>query len=174
MKTKIIFTLFLFAFFANFSFAQGSDTLMPTVKYKKVFPGLVLGWNRVGFSTAEAALIIGLTNNKIKQTKIMSMIMHGPSFGCLAGKYENAFRIAPKLSYEYYTSFLGGRISAIDFMKNDEHNLYVSPEAGISFGSILNIFAGANFPVSGEELPEVKTFHLSVTVDLLFFYFGKK
>ena len=172
MKNKILFLLLL-ALAANFSQAQSQDS-MQVQKYKKIFPGITLGWNRLGFSTGEAGLFIGLTNNSLKQTKAMTIIMHGPSVGCELGNYENAFRAAPKFSYECYTSFIGGRISLVDFMKNDAHNLYVSPEAGISFGAFLNIFAGANFHVSGEELPEVKTFRLTVCVNLLFFYLAKE
>jgi len=135
---KFIFTLFAFVLIANFAHAQDTDTLKPTVKYKKVFPGISLGWNRIGFSTGEAGLLIGFTNNSLKQTKAMSMVMHGPSIGCEMGNYENAFRVAPKFSYEYYTTFIGGRISIIDYMNNGLHNLYVSPEAGIAFGAFLN------------------------------------
>lgn len=163
----------LFALAANFSHAQGSDTLKPTVKYKKVFPGLVLGWNRVGFSTGEAGLLIGLTNNSLKQTKLMSVFLHGPSLGCELGNYQEAFRAAPKLSYEIYTLYLGGKISVIDYMNDNIHSLYISPEAGITLASMLNIFAGANFPVSGEEVEDVKTFRMTVSINLLFFYFGK-
>ena len=174
MKTKSIFTLFLFALITHFSQAQGADTLKPSTKYKKVFPGIILGWNRIGFSTGEAGLLIGFTNNSFKQTKAMTIFLHGPSLGCEFGNYQDAFRVAPKLSYEVYSLYLGGRVSLVDYMKNAEHNLYVSPEAGITLGSMLNIFAGASFPVSGEELEEIKTFRLTVSINLLLFYLGKE
>lgn len=174
MKAKTLPLTLLFALCAGFANAQTADTLTPSVKYKKVFPGITLGWNYVGFSTAEAGFIIGLTNNSLKQTKAMTMIMHGPSFGCEMGNYENAFRVAPKVSYGYYTSFLAGRLSVVDFMKNDAHSFYVSPEAGLSFGSLLDFFLGANFLVSGNEIPDVSTFRGTLSLNLLFFYFKKE
>ena len=171
MKNTIILLLLL-ALSYGWCRAQGTDSVQAP-KYKKVFPGLTLGAHRVGFWTGEAGLLLGFTNNKLEQTKIMSMILHGPSLGCEMGRYENAFRVAPKLSYGYYTSFLAGKVSLVDYMKNEDHNLYISPEAGLSFGSFLDLFAGANFLVSGNEIPDVKTFRLTLSINLLFFYFGK-
>ncbi|TAL61091.1 MAG: hypothetical protein EPN85_05690 [Bacteroidetes bacterium] len=172
MKNKGLFLL-LFVLAANFSPAQHPDSLQLAEKYKKVFPGITLGWNQVGFSTGEAGLLIGLTNNSSQQTKTMSMIMHGPSFGCQVGTYNNAFRVAPKFSYEYYTTFVGGRVSVVDYMDDHIHSLYFSPEAGISFGAFLNFFAGANLLVSGNEIQDVKTLRFTVSLNLLLFYFGK-
>lgn len=172
MKNKILFVALL-CLATTLSQAQSADTLKPSEKYKKVFPGITLGWNRVGFSTGEAALLIGLANNSLKQTYAMSMIMHGPSFGCQVGEYNNAFRVAPKFSYEYYTSFLAGRVSLVDFLDDDVHSFYVCPEAGISFGTLLNVFAGANFPVSKQTVTDVKTFRLTISANILFFYFAK-
>ena len=154
------------------SMAQKTDSI-PQNRYKKTFPGMVLGANKVGFWTGETGFFLGLTNNKMKQTKILSMFLHGPSLRCELGKQNDTLLIAPKFSYDYFTTYLGARISLVDYIRSNKHNLYISPEAGVSLGSFLSVYAGVNFPISSNELIEIKTFRLSITTNLLFFYFGK-
>lgn len=161
-----------FSLVSNFSFAAMPDSI-PEQKVKRIYPAIQLGGNKTGSWKGETAFLLGLTNRSLKQTKPMTMIMHGPSLGCEMGNYLNAFRIAPKFSYEYYTSFIGTRLSFIDYMDDELHNLYISPEAGMSFGGFFNIYAGASFPLSGNEIQGVNTFRLSVNMNLLFFFFKK-
>ena len=99
---------------------------------------MVLGANKVGFWTGETGFFLGLTNNKMKQTKILSMFLHGPSLRCELGKQNDTLLFGPKFSYDYFTQFLGARISVVDYMWGKKHNLYVSPEAGVSLGSFLS------------------------------------
>ena len=170
MKKKIVF-IFTLGILTNFSYAQ-TDTIYEP-KVKRVFPAIQLGGNKTGSWKGEAAFLLGLTNRSLKQTKTMTMIMHGPSIGCEMGRYLHAFRIAPKISYQYYTSFIGGRISLVDYMDDNLNNLYICPEAGISFGGFVNIFAGASFPVSDNKVADVNTFRLTANMNLLFFFFKK-
>ena len=172
MKNKIFFSLLFCAFTFASSFAQDT-VLVPSNKYKKVLPGMILGANRSGFWTGEAGFFLGLTNKSMEQTKIMSMFMHGPSLRCELSKRNDTLLIAPKFSYEYLTGFFSGRLSFVDYMWNGNNNLYFSPEVGMSFGSLINIFCGVNLPVSDDKFKDVKTFRLSITTNLLFFYFGK-
>lgn len=173
MKTKIFFTSLLFICLASFSFAQGSDSIAAP-KQQLFWPGIKLGGNYTGIWTGESEFVFGLnTSDPEKISKITSTVLHGPALGCEFGNYENAFRVAPKFSYVYYSYFFGARISATDYMKGNEHNIYISPEAGISMTGFLNIFAGVNFLASGNEVKGIKMFRASVTIDLLFFYFSK-
>ena len=168
MKTFFTFCILLFVSCSLY----GQDSLSHP-KYKKVFPAIQLGGNKTGSWKGEAAFLLGLTNNSLKETKILSMIMHGPSIGCEMGSYNDAFRIAPKISYEYYTSSIGGRISLVDYAVNDLHNLYFCPEAGISFGGILNLYAGVSLPFSGNKVTDINTFRFSANMNILLFFFKK-
>ena len=89
------------------------------------------------------------------------------------GNYGHAFRVVPKISYEYYTTFVGGRVSLVDYMINDLHSLYLCPEAGISFGGILNLYAGVSLPFSGNKITDINTFRFSANMNILFFFFKK-
>ena len=171
MKEKIIL-VFALALLTNMCVAQNKDSIAEP-KVKSVFPGITLGTNYTSYWNAEASFLLGLTNTSEKATKIHSMLMHGPTFGFQLARYNHAFRAAPKFSYEYYTNFWGGRICVVDYLDDGIHSIYVSPEAGLSFGSFLNLFFGVNLPVSDAKIAEVKTFRFSATVDLLFFYFEK-
>lgn len=170
MKKAILLLFFLISLFAK---GQILDTIASSNKFKKHFPGITLGYNHTGFHSAEAGFVFFLINNSNKETNMFSMILHGPSVGCQLGNYLSAFRVAPRISYEYYTTFIGGRISLVDYMDDDIHSFYLSPEAGISFGSTLNLFAGASIPISDNSISDVSAFRLTAAVNLLFFYFGK-
>lgn len=171
MKKNIILILFL-GVLASGSYAQNIDSI-PEPKVKRVFPGLALGANYTSYWNPEASFILGFTNRSDKATKLHSMVMHGPTLGVQLSKFDNAHRIAPRFSYEYYCTFWGGRICVTDYFNKDSHSIYISPEAGFSGGGFFNLFFGVNLPVSENKIAEVRTFRFSATIDLLFFYFAK-
>lgn len=171
MKKNIIL-VFILALVAQLSYAQTANT-GPEPKVKRVFPGFTFGANYTSHWSPELSLLLGMTNRSDKATKINSMLMHGPTLGVQLSKFDNAQRIIPRLSYEYYSNFWGGRLCLTDYFNRNIHSIYISPEAGFSGGGFLNLFFGVNLPVSENKIAEVRTFRFSATVDLLFFYFGK-
>ena len=169
---KKIFILFIFIFSSQIIFSQ-SDTAVPGSHIKRFLPGIMLGGNYTGFWTGEAGLIFGINGiNPNKQTRMTSTMMHGPALRCEFGNLRDTFLLVPKISYEYYSLMLGARITLADYIRNNSHNLYFCPEAGITMGTMLNLYAGINIPVSG-EVKGVKMLRLSAVIDLLFIYFKK-
>ena len=170
---KKIFILFVLCYsVSKISLAQSSDS--SSVKgERKYMPAIKAGGNYVGFFTGEAGFFLGITRkNLLEASKITSTMCHGPALSCEFGKPNDTLLIAPKLSYEYYSIFYGARISVVDYMKGNSHNIYISPEVGVSGGAFFNIFAGANIPVSG-KIEEVKMLRISLTVNLFTYLFKK-
>ena len=169
---KKLFISLFFLFCSQIIFSQSADTAAGS-HVKKFLPGIMLGADYTGFWTGEAGIIFGINAiNPNKQTKITSTMMHGPALRCEFGNLRDTFLLVPKVSYEYYSMMLGAKITLADYMRNNSHNLYLCPEAGITMGTMLNLYAGVNIPVSG-EVQGVKMLRLSATIDLLFLYFKK-
>ena len=169
---KKIFILISFCSLASFSFSQSADSIS-TKGERKFMPAIKVGGDYTGFFTGEAGFFLGMTRKNLNEaSKLTSTMCHGPAIACEIGKPGEDILFGPKFSYEYYSISYGGRISVIDYMNENSHNIYISPELGITGGGIFNIFAGANIPVSG-GITEVSTLRVSLTLNLFSYLFKK-
>ena len=149
-------------------FAQADSTTYTPKQGRDFIPTIKLGYNKTKFSTVEAGILFGLgVSSKDKQTTEGTILLSGPSLELEAGKFrQENILLAPKISYEWNTSFLGWRISCIDYMEEPgSNNFYVAAELGIT-GVLLNLYGGLHYSLSGERVAGISDIRFSVCLNI--------
>jgi hypothetical protein len=76
------------------------------------------------------------------------------TFGADMG-YDSSFIIAPKLSMEFSSVFLGGRVSYGYYMQDGNSSGVIGLEGGLNIVSVFFVYAGYNFVKGNSETPVI-------------------
>lgn len=79
---------------------------------------------------------------------------------------ENSSVFGIKAFYEVNAVLFGARLNSISYFKKSQVDLRITPEAGLVFGSLCNIYYGYNLPVGESELNEISRSRINVTINL--------
>lgn len=79
---------------------------------------------------------------------------------------SNTFFIAPKIGAEFDFAFFGARLNIIDYTDFTYHDFKFTPEAGLSFLGIVNLFYGYNFSLTENRIENIGTHRLTLTINL--------
>ena len=76
------------------------------------------------------------------------------------------FFIGPKLCAELDFLIFGTRLNLIDYTDFTYHDLKFTPEVGLSFSGMLNLFYGHNYSLTDKRLHYISNNRISLTLNL--------
>lgn len=82
---------------------------------------------------------------------------HGIKLNVVMNLDPKHFIIAPNISYEYHTPFVGMRLNIAHYFGRDKEDravgyLRITPEAGISVLGVVTLFGGYNIPLTASRV----------------------
>lgn len=111
---------------------------------------------------------------KSKMSKVnWSLYEYGPSIASEFILYKESLIVGPKLSYRHYNFFkkfpgIGYtfKANAIYYISKDEQELTFTPEVGLSWVSLINVYYGYNLFLSDNPVEGISRHKLTVSVNL--------
>jgi hypothetical protein len=111
---------------------------------------------------------------KSKMSKVnWSLYEYGPSIASEFIFYNESLIVGPKLSYRHYNFFkkfpgIGYtfKANAIYYISKDEQDLNFTPEVGLSWVSLLNVYYGYNISLTDNAIEGISRHKLTVSVNL--------
>ncbi len=93
-------------------------------------------------------------------------VLYGPRIGVEANFSKNRFIYAPKIGYEFNALLIAVRGNVVSYIDNDQIDLRILPEIGLSMLGGVNIMYGYNIPTLNFRSPEINKHRISFTINL--------
>jgi hypothetical protein len=170
IKGKYFLILFFATALPAFAFAQKDSTIRRLEPAS--LPGVELNYiyqQSHGFEVG-----INYLTAKSKMSKVnWSLYEYGPSIASEFIFYNESLIAGPKLSYRHYNFFkkfpgIGYtfKANAIYYISKDAQDLNFTPEVGLSWVSLLNVYYGYNISLTDNPIEGISRHKLTVSINL--------
>lgn len=109
----------------------------------------------------EVGIIYGKTLRSSCDRAGLAGVKLGTEFNFTPSK----FMIAPKIGFEFDIAIFGARMNIIDYTDFTYHDFKFTPEIGLSFLGLVDVFYGYNYSISEKRIDNIGTHRLTLTVN---------